>query len=681
MSHGNSMAPEEMCTLELARQSKDFFVEAVTLAEFDIDLGAVIRCSYPENFSANDVRLKYLAEQMLADRSEGHDELQTVFFFNRETDVGKPDEKKNPENQTKPPLNTTLFRLRSSDSTWVRIHPDEREQVKFTPKTRGVQHSKSEIFIVNSAGETLQSIPVTEGLNVTKLSKEETFEKTNENQHSVVVSGAGCGFDIAFLGTESTIAEIHDLLQNKPPRGPTPPPEDDSPAHTQNPFLYCFNITMRKNDPGVRRGAIIKAVSIACRLPCFLWCFEDVLRAGLQQCLDIKEDENCAAQKQIVKNLFQSINDREAINLDSAEMMSPARYGVWKYIIKEPKKIHFKTKIEFNSTTYKVAIPYQVSEEEICVRFGSVRKLFEIFKESTLSLIDAVLSGHRVVLSTYNHSAQEICAYVLAVASCLVPPFNTILKSRVFPYTSLTCMDTWQPLSSCIVGATNPMFEHRKEWWDILGNIDTGKISVNADISHAAEPSDTVFAAKIMGACVGRPDSYIEDFMRYHIRGYFESICKLAVGDCLSIPDTELHTLWENNTARIKKWKDGGFLSLLPPAFTSTHKLAEARTGLLRLRGSKMLTEEDSIVIYQNFIKTVRTEEDLITLLSWMPREADGLFPIALGLFHPSYAVKLPCIAFLRRIDALHEGKLVIHSLNTFLLLAYERNSRLMPVT
>src|SRR5437773_10700316 len=33
-----------------------------------------------------------------------------------------------------------------------------------------------------------------------------------------------------------------------------------------------------------------------------------------------------------------------------------------------------------------------------------------------------------------------------------------------------------------IAGVTNPMFERRHEWWDVLCNIDTGRVKISPDL-------------------------------------------------------------------------------------------------------------------------------------------------------------------------------------------------------
>ena len=37
-----------------------------------------------------------------------------------------------------------------------------------------------------------------------------------------------------------------------------------------------------------------------------------------------------------------------------------------------------------------------------------------------------------------------------------------------------------------LVGVTNPMFETHSEWWDILCNINTGKVTINPNVQSAA---------------------------------------------------------------------------------------------------------------------------------------------------------------------------------------------------
>jgi hypothetical protein len=57
------------------------------------------------------------------------------------------------------------------------------------------------------------------------------------------------------------------------------------------------------------------------------------------------------------------------------------------------------------------------------------------------------------------------------------PPLSDVLP-RCFPYTTLNNLD-FLNVKGYVGGSTNPIFESHPEWWDVLMDIDTGKVLVS----------------------------------------------------------------------------------------------------------------------------------------------------------------------------------------------------------
>ncbi len=41
---------------------------------------------------------------------------------------------------------------------------------------------------------------------------------------------------------------------------------------------------------------------------------------------------------------------------------------------------------------------------------------------------------------------------------------------------------SYRTIPGYLVGVTNPMFEQHTEWWDVLANINTGKVTLSAQL-------------------------------------------------------------------------------------------------------------------------------------------------------------------------------------------------------
>lgn len=121
-------------------------------------------------------------------------------------------------------------------------------------------------------------------------------------------------------------------------------------------------------------------------------------------------------------------------------------------------------------------------------------------------LFNALVTEKRILFLGHGQPAGVVAEYVLA-ACALGSGCGTVLEgfaARAFPYSNLTIYEDfqvvyvragestrswWLTLShrpGYIAGVTNPVFELHSEAWDILCNIETGKITISKDIVFPA---------------------------------------------------------------------------------------------------------------------------------------------------------------------------------------------------
>ena len=68
-----------------------------------------------------------------------------------------------------------------------------------------------------------------------------------------------------------------------------------------------------------------------------------------------------------------------------------------------------------------------------------------------------------------------------------------------------------------------------------------------------------------------------------------------------------------------------------------------------------------------------QTEPSLKELLTWLPRNQGGVYPIAAGLLNPSPAVRQAALHILFRIEHFESTRFALRGLNYFLSATYER--------
>ncbi|KAJ1600348.1 hypothetical protein NDA14_006775 [Ustilago hordei] len=105
-------------------------------------------------------------------------------------------------------------------------------------------------------------------------------------------------------------------------------------------------------------------------------------------------------------------------------------------------------------------------------------------------LFNALVTQKRVIFLGYGQPANLVSSYVLG-ACALGSGCGVVLQgfaARAFPYTNLLNLDDLEKVPGYIAGVTNPRFEDLHAW-DLLLNVETGRIQVAKDIAPAASPA------------------------------------------------------------------------------------------------------------------------------------------------------------------------------------------------
>ncbi|KAJ1924270.1 hypothetical protein IWQ60_005309 [Tieghemiomyces parasiticus] len=177
-------------------------------------------------------------------------------------------------------------------------------------------------------------------------------------------------------------------------------------------------------------------------------------------------------------------------------------------ITSKNKDRHFyETEVFYQSIKISVKIPLTIYREEVGEFF--MNKLITTFANGQVSaprplhphldsgspqphplilLINALLTQKRIIFLGHGRPSGEVANYVLA-ACALGSGSGGVLRgftNRAFPYTNLTSLDQLLEFPGFIAGVTNPAFEEHPQWWDVLCNINTGKIIVSPLLANPA---------------------------------------------------------------------------------------------------------------------------------------------------------------------------------------------------
>ena len=430
-----------------------------------------------------------------------------------------------------------------------------------------------------------------------------------------------------------------------------------------------------------------------------------------------------------------------------------------RYIV--PRDTHeFESKVVYNQIPVPVKIPTGTFPETVgdfslikliqafSVPHASSPQPFALHPHLTTSgaythpiivLINALLTGKRVIFLGHNRPSGEVAEAVLAACSLASGGIFRGFTRHAFPYTDLTKIEELLNVPGFIAGVTNPTFAIHHEWWDLLCDVPTGRMKISNRIENApmteglvnfqqqnpsyapnangtgsgssslasnGDPTgDQAFIDSINNSINSRHGEaairskwreYIFKFTR--VAAAFEESVYGASNICpgASEADAGAHGvhghgyIWPDDSAKARElganvWRIEAWRKTRT-YWTFVHDLAAVweRTPIRsidlahqhdRLRSLK-LSHEESGAIYLALAAAVRSYDEVCQLLCVTPESNAGLFYISLGLFHPDAKVRAATVELLERMMGHEAGRHFWGQLGRFAKLAFLRAKR-----
>ncbi|KAF9337706.1 hypothetical protein BG006_003342 [Podila minutissima] len=566
---------------------------------------------------------------------------------------------------------------------------------------------------------------------------------------------------------------------------------------TENPLLYVLNLVRTNHDASIRRGATVKAMAI-CTTHQYLHVYKPVLLLALENYFknpsievlktlyesvnsmelnppDLSPFERTILRSSDNKELFIEKFEAAAGEDSMAQQQPPTpskvdmAHGLGIVVGQTPKGKDaaasknrdcqfYETKVVYDGIKIPIRVPLSINPEE--VGEFSLIKLITTFSPNSPSsqnphpyhahldsngpnthpimlLMNALLTGKRVIFLGNGHPAGDVANFVLA-ACALGSGSGGVLRGfpeRAYPYTNLAGIDHLLTCKGFIAGVTNQLFEDRTAWWDVLCNIDTGKITVSKDIqplapsAHSNSHYDDIRPLPLFSGVASAPPSnkydngdnefmtdilsaiqahYGEMVIRAKFQDYVTRFVQLAaqyeeqtygqthiginqqntpesskyLGTGLVFSDeTSRAREIAVNASRIEGWRATTSYQYLKDDHkvwltTRTIRCMDVKRVIALLKQAKSLAPQDVSVLFRGFLQHIVSDKQVIEFLACLPLSQGGLFCVAFGLFHPMASVRNDTVAFFNRLNQHPTGQVYIKSLNKFERNTYDRLSK-----
>ena len=525
--------------------------------------------------------------------------------------------------------------------------------------------------------------------------------------------------DAASLPTSPHISEPSTASA---PSGPLPPPSSPSPSPSpplsasssfsdaegsdDAEFLCVLNLCRTKYDKSVKRGAMVKSLAIVTRYR-FYHLFKPVLMLALDAVFDhapiaassvlspvagqapAPVPQTSAAEVQaIIAELYSSIN---ALTFP-ASLITPltAVDVALMTASSQPSQLAQASStaplmLSFLSTSFPLRVPSYLLPSEVLE--SSLTSLCARFQQHTMDVFSAILTGRRVIFLAYQQPASSVSSMVLSSLLLVSPPFPSLLH-RAFPYTSLTNMD-FLDVPGFVAGVTNPIFQQRTQWWDVLCDVSEGTVTFAPPYAEelvrtgGAAHSGTGDGAFWTEVWYGLQLKYGEEWLRCMFRDYTAYVLS-CVQDTAVFPDLHTRTLAMeaqqpriNAILRSPAYTQWMAQRLRPPPSNSSsppslpYVTVERLTRHVQTLQHKTPSSAELLAILSDLQVLLPTPLVLHQLLALLPETQGGLLPIAQYVLHREPRVREEVVRLLKRIDDDEQGRRWVASLNYFLLMAY----------
>ena len=471
-------------------------------------------------------------------------------------------------------------------------------------------------------------------------------------------------------------------------------------------FLCVLNLCRTKYDKSVKRGAMVKSLALVTRHR-FYHLFKPVLMLALDAVFDhapiaasavltpvagqapAPVPQTSAAEVQaIIAELYSSIN---ALTFPASLTTPLSAVDVALMTASsQPSQLAQASSaapltLTFLSTSFPLRVPSHLLPSEVVE--SSLTSLCARFQQHTMDVFSAILTGRRVIFLAYQQPASSVSSMVLSSLLLVSPPFPSLLH-RAFPYTSLTNMD-FLDVPGFVAGVTNPIFQQRTRWWDVLCDVSEGTVTFAPPY---AEELARTGAAALSGAgdgafwtevWYGLQLKYGEEWLRCMFRDYTAYVLS-CVQDTAVFPDLHTRTLAMeaqqpriNAVLRSPPYTQWMAQRLRPPSSTASshpslpYATVERLTRHVQTLQHKTPSSAELLAILSDLQALLPTPLVLHQLLALLPETQGGLLPVAQYVLHREPRVREEVVRLLRRIDDDEQGRRWVASLNYFLLMAY----------
>lgn len=634
-------------------------LDYIVLAEFDINKGNIVKYEYPESLKMKEM---ILSSYLLPDGA--HNNASDDFCFiikNFSSNISKTDNDISSTIEERITITTNKF-----------INLKELENESFKIDNIGLYDSNSNQwgnYIVNekTISKALLSIKknvdndlyvfelLFGGVNnekkhtITYIHKDIQFKKLKDNFGTLyTIDHKAIGINFENVQDLEKIEKIisknmSNIIDIKQVNIDEKTFNNFESILDDNTDLYCYCHLETVKDKKLTRGASMKSIAFCTKKMYNITFYKSLAKAALDEIFVISLSESDEGKKDkmilnIIESIYKICNNFEAKNFICSSinkvLLSRMNFKEKVYInLPNPKEYNFND--SYSQKTLKAEFPlltslnnkalgldlyqYQYTEQ---IYKGDLLKLISIFKENVMKIFDAIILDKRIMFTGGNNTkSEDLCEMVFSCIP-LIGGKNGILK-KIYSIRTLYDLDFLVD-KSAIYFVTNPIFKGKKDYWDLMCDIESGEVSMSdeykKEYNSTNKDSDNQFIKELIYRIK------FEDLLEYDVQLYFLYYTTYLIdifSDTTIIIDdeyciTDINKLW-NKKSKLKMGlifkKNNQLENIYQLLINRNVSFYQVDKHIKEIFYRKFIDKSELLTIYSNILEFIKENEFAISLL------------------------------------------------------------------
>lgn len=273
-----------------------------------------------------------------------------------------------------------------------------------------------------------------------------------------------------------------------------------------NKDIYFLCSLQTRVDKSNQRGAVYKSIAVGTTKLINLESFNSLSKYLLIEAFRVHEikqsgKEKIESMKKIIEEAYKSFN---SLKFHFGVDISRYERGVYSFLVGSQKFIlpttpSYETiKVSSNA---KIDIDLSLTNNEEKIFQGNLIELIKIFGEYTMIIYDGILNDQKIIfVGGPSTSCSKLSRLIFSTLNMVGPLAFGFIK-RLHPYKNLYDLEFLKS-KNCIYAVTNPIFKSKKNDWDILCEVETGKVAISAEYERKSnqinKESDKMFIQEII---------------------------------------------------------------------------------------------------------------------------------------------------------------------------------------